>query len=399
MAARLANSAEERRLAGLSELACLVADGAATTRSALISATGLSRSAVAQRVDLLIERGLLVETEPLATDRGRPPYTLDLASDEVLVVGVDLGATHSRVALTTLGGRVLAETARAIDINEGPERILGGVVEVKNELCQDAGRTARSLRAIGIGVPGPVEAESGTVVRPPIMQGWDGCRVPAYFEGRYPLPVLVDNDVNMMAFGEYMHRRESEHLLYVKVGTGIGCGIVSGGVPHRGASGAAGDIGHIRLPSHDDVICHCGNAGCVEAVASGSAIAAALRAEGLDAQGTRDVVRLVSEGHPVARRQVRLAGQRIGEVLASLVSFHNPDTIVVGGMLAQLHEELLADIRGVIYRRALPLATRSLKIETSMLGEQAGVLGSARLAARHLLSPRGIGEFLHVHRH
>ena len=399
MESRVANSAEERRLAGLSELACLVAEGAATTRSALISATGLSRSAVAQRVDLLIERGLLVETEPLATDRGRPPYTLDLASDEVLVVGVDLGATHSRVALTTLGGRVLAEAARAIDINEGPERILGGVVEVMNELCHAAGRTAASLRAIGIGVPGPVEADSGTVVRPPIMQGWDGCRVPAYFEGRYPTPVLVDNDVNMMAFGEYMHRRESEHLLYVKVGTGIGCGIVSGGVPHRGASGAAGDIGHIRLPSHDDVICHCGNAGCVEAVASGSAIAAALRAEGLEAHGARDVVRLVSEGHPVARRQVRLAGRAIGEVLASLVSFHNPDTIVVGGMLAQLHEELLADIRGVIYHRALPLATRSLRIETSVLGEQAGVIGSARLAARHLLSPRGIGEFLHARRH
>ena len=398
MVSKVANSAEERRLAALSELACLVADGAATTRSALISATGLSRSAVAQRVDLLIERGLLVESEPLATDRGRPPYALDLASDEVLVVGVDLGATHSRIALTTLGGRVLAETAREIDINDGPERILGGVGGLIEELCRETSRGPDSLRAIGIGVPGPVEAESGTVVRPPIMQGWDGYRVPAFFEGRYPAPVLVDNDVNMMAFGEYVHRRESEHLLYVKVGTGIGCGIVSGGVLHRGASGAAGDIGHIRLPSHDDVPCHCGNAGCVEAVASGSAIAAALRAEGLEATRARDVVRLVSEGHPLARRQVRLAGQRIGEVLASLVSFHNPDTIVVGGILAQLHEDLLADIRGVIYRRALPLATRSLRIETSMLGEQAGVLGSARLAARHLLSPRGIGEFLDARR-
>ena len=399
MASAIANSAEERRLAALSELACLVADGAASTRSALIAATGLSRSAVAQRVDLLIERGLLVETEPLKTDRGRPPFTLELVSEEAVVAGVDLGATHSRVVLATLGGKVLAETAREIDINEGPERILGRVDELIEGLCQATHRTPASLRAIGIGVPGPVEAESGTVVRPPIMQGWDGYRVPAFFEGRYPAPVLVDNDVNMMAFGEYVHRRESEHLLFVKVGTGIGCGIVSGGVLHRGASGAAGDIGHIRLPSHDDVLCHCGNTGCVEAVASGSAIAAALRAEGLEATRARDVVRLVSEGHPVARRRVRLAGQEIGEVLASLVSFHNPDTIVVGGVLAQLHEDLLADIRGVIYRRALPLATRSLKIETSMLGEQAGVLGSARLAARHLLSPLGIAEFLDARRH
>jgi predicted NBD/HSP70 family sugar kinase len=394
VASKVVNSAEERRLAGLSELACLVADGGASTRSALVAATGLSRSAVAQRVDLLIERGLLVEREPLATDRGRPPYALELASEEAVVVGVDLGATHSRIALTTLGGRVLAEAAREIDINDGPERILGAVAGLIEELCRSALLTPASLRAIGIGVPGPVEAESGTVVRPPIMQGWDGYRVPAFFEGRYPAPVLVDNDVNMMAFGEYVHRRESEHLLFVKVGTGIGCGIVSGGVLHRGASGAAGDIGHIRLPGHEDVLCHCGNSGCVEAVASGSAIAAVLRAEGLDAGSARDVVRLVSEGHPVARRRVRLAGQEIGEVLASLVSFHNPDTIVVGGVLAQLHEDLLADIRGVIYRRALPLATRSLRIETSTLGEQAGVLGSARLAARHLLSPRGIAEFL-----
>jgi predicted NBD/HSP70 family sugar kinase len=393
---KAANSAEERRLAALSELACLVADGAATTRSALIAATGLSRSAIAQRVDLLIERGLLVESEPLATERGRPPYALDLASDEVLVAGVDVGATHCRVALTTLAGKVLVERASEIDINEGPARILGGVAGHIETLCRTSDRTLANVRAIGIGVPGPVEAESGTVVRPPIMQGWDGYRVPAFFEDAFSAPVLVDNDVNMMAFGEYVHRRETEHLLYVKVGTGIGCGIVSGGVLHRGASGAAGDIGHIRLPSHDDVLCHCGNAGCVEAVASGSALAAALRAEGLDAHRARDVVRLVSEGHPAARRAVRLAGQRIGEVLASLVSFHNPDTIVVGGVLAQLHEDLLADIRGVIYRRALPLATRSLRIETSMLGEQAGVLGSARLAARHLLSPRGIGEFLNT---
>jgi predicted NBD/HSP70 family sugar kinase len=390
----LPTSAAARRLASLSELACLVADGAATTRSTLMHATGLSRAAIAQRVDLLIERGVLVESGPAAVERGRPPFTLDLASDRVLVAGVDLGATHGRLGLTTLGGRVLAEDARELDINEGPERILALVREDLVRLCAEAGRPTAALRAIGIGVPGPVEAVTGTVVRPPIMQGWDGYRIPAFFEGGFAATVLVDNDVNMMAFGEYAHRRESEHLLYVKVGTGIGCGIVSGAVPHRGASGAAGDIGHIRLPGHDEVPCHCGNTGCVEAVASGSALAAALRAEGLEARGAGDVVRLVSEGHPVARRQVRLAGQRIGEVLASLVSFHNPDTIVIGGVLAQLHEDLLADIRGVIYRRALPLATRSLRIETSVLGEHAGVVGSARLAARHLLSPSGIGAFI-----
>ncbi|GAA2060810.1 ROK family protein [Catenulispora yoronensis] len=396
------NSAAKRRLASLSELAGLVADGAATTRSAIVGATGLSRAAIAQRVDLLIERGLLVETEPAAADRGRPPLTLDLSDAEIVVAGCDLGATHSRVAVATLSGRVLAERARAIDINAGPEAVLGRVRADLEELLAEAGRPAEHLRAVGIGVPGPVEFASGTVVRPPIMAGWDGCRVPGFFEDRFAIaerapvlvPVLVDNDVNTMALGEYTHRRDSRHLLYVKVGTGIGCGVISDGLLHRGASGAAGDIGHIQLPGHEEVLCHCGNTGCVEAVASGSAIAAALRAQGIEAGGAADVVRLVSEGQPAARRQVRLAGQRIGEVLASLVSFHNPDTIVIGGILAQLHEDLLADVRAVIYRRALPLATRSLAIETSVLGERAGVMGSVRLAARHLLSVEGMAGII-----
>ena len=388
------NSAAARRLASLSELAGLVADGAATTRGAIVAATGLSRAAIAQRVDLLIERGLLLETEPAAADRGRPPLTLDLSDAELLVAGVDLGATHCRVAVATLSGRVLAELARPLDVNDGPDKVLGDVRTDLGTLLERAGRPDSHLRAIGIGVPGPVEFASGTVVRPPIMLGWDGCRVPGYFEHRLRAQVLVDNDVNIMALGEYTHRRDSRHLLYVKVGTGIGCGIVSGGRLHRGASGAAGDIGHIQLPGHEEVLCHCGNTGCVEAVASGAAIAAALRETGIAAANAADVVRLVSEGHAAARRQVRLAGQRIGEVLASLVSFHNPDTIVIGGVLAQLHEDLLADVRGVIYRRALPLATRSLAIETSVLGERAGVMGAVRLAARHLLSAEGIGAII-----
>jgi predicted NBD/HSP70 family sugar kinase len=182
--------------------------------------------------------------------------------------------------------------------------------------------------------------------------------------------------------------------LYVKVGTGIGCGIISGGLVHRGATGAAGDIGHIRVPGHDDVLCHCGNTGCIEAVASGAAIAAKLREAGLPAEHAADVVRLVAAGDPVARRQVRLAAQRLGDVLASLVSFYNPDTIVLGGSIASLHDDLLADIRAAVYRRALPLATRTVAIETTLLGRRAGIEGARRLAVQHLLSPEGIGQVL-----
>lgn len=272
--------------------------------------------------------------------------------------------------------------------------MLTRVYDLMRGLLKRAGRPASQVLAVSIGVPGPVEAATGTVVRPPIMAGWDGYRVPEFFAGRLGAPVLVNNNVNMMALGEHAHRRDDSYLLFVKVGTGIGCGIVAGGVVHRGAAGAAGDIGHIRLAGHDEVLCHCGNTGCLEAVASGSAIATNLRAAGLDAVDAVDVVRLVTEGNPLARRQVRLAGQCIGEALASIVSFYNPDRIVIGGSVSQLHEDLLADIRGAIYARALPLATRSLTIESSSLGARAGLEGARQLATRHLLSPVGIAHLI-----
>ena len=389
----MAAAAGDRQLAALSELAGLVATGT-NRRSQLAAATGLSRAAVAQRVDTLIAKGLLVETGTAATDRGRPPLTLRLASDTAVVCAVDLGATHSTVAVAGLGGTVLAEATEDIDINDGPDAVLGGLHDQLGRLLAESGHPADHVRAISIGVPGPAEASTGTVIRPPIMRGWDGYRVPAFFAGRYRAPVLVDNDVNMMALGEYGHRPATRHLLYVKVGTGIGCGIVSGGVVHRGASGAAGDIGHIRVPGQDDVLCHCGNTGCVEAVASGAAVAATLREAGLPAEHAADVVRLVAAGDPLARRHVRLAAQRLGEVLASLVSFYNPDTIVLGGSMASLHDDLLADIRAAVYRRALPLATRTVAIEPTLLGRRAGIEGARRLAVHHLLSPQGLSALL-----
>ena len=386
-------AASGRQLASLSELARLVATGV-TRRSRLVDATGLSRAAVAQRVDLLIDRGVLIETGTAASERGRPPLTLELASEHALICAIDLGATHRTASLSELGGRVLAEETEAIDINEGPEAVLTALDEQADRLLSGCGRAREDVRVLSIGVPGPVEASTGTVVRPPIMRGWDAYEIPRFFADRYRAAVLVDNDVNVMAVGEYGHRPGSRHLLYVKVGTGIGCGIVSDGVVHRGASGAAGDIGHIRLPGHEDVLCHCGNTGCVEAVASGAAIAAALARAGLPARGSADVVRLVAAGDPLARHQVRLAGQRLGELLATLVSFYNPDTIVLGGSMAGLGDDLLADIRGAVYRRALPLATRTVSIEPSLLGRRAGVEGARRLAVEHLLSPEGLAAML-----
>jgi len=321
--------------------------------------------------------------------------TLAVNPDAGVVLAADLGATHCQLAVSDLSGQTLSESGHDIDINDGPERILGLADGGFRRLLDQAGRPLGQVRAIGLGVPGPVEFSTGTVVHPPIMRGWDGYRVPGFFTHYPAVPVLVDNDVNIMALGEYWSlHRNIDPLLFIKIGTGIGCGIVTGDRVHRGADGAAGDIGHIRVPDHETVVCQCGNTGCVEAVAGGAALARALRQQGLEATSARDVVRLALAGEMHARRAVRVASERIGEVAASLVSFYNPACIVVGGAFAQLSEDLLADLRGVVYRRALPLATRSLRIEVSHLGARAGVVGATVLALQEALSPRNLAGLL-----
>lgn len=373
----------------------LIASGEATTRSDLARVTGLARSTVSQRVDALRAGRLLVEGGPAASTGGRPAIGLSLDPRAGVVLAADLGATHSRLAVADLSRTVLAEQAKDLDIARGPDDVLAWLRSQFDELLRAADRRVVDVRAVGIGVPGPVEFSSGTVVRPPIMPGWDATCVPKHFAGHYDAPVLVDNDVNVMALGEASARDTAhELLLFIKVGTGIGCGIVSRGAVHRGADGAAGDIGHIGIRDSEHVGCRCGNVGCIEAVASGSALVSELTGAGLEARTSKDVVSLVLKGNPVAARSVRVAATRIGEVIAALVNFYNPSTIVVGGALAPLRDDLLAGIRAVVYRRATPLATRALAIEASRLGERAGVVGAIQLAHQHVFSPEGMRHLL-----
>ena len=240
-----------------------------------------------------------------------------------------------------------------------------------------------------MGVPGPVEFAAGRAVSPPIMPGWDGVAIPPYFADRFPgVPVLVDNDVNVMAVGEHRARWLGvvDDLLFVKVATGIGSGIIAGGHLHRGAQGAAGDLGHVQIPDAGDTLCRCGNTGCVEAVASGAALAGQLRAKGLDVHGSRDVVALCRGGHRDAVLAVRQAGRMLGEVLASAVNLFNPAVIVIGGELAEAHEQLFAGVREIVYRRSTALATGHLQLVRGSLGERAGIVGCAYTALERVLS-------------
>ncbi|HEV2796499.1 MAG TPA: ROK family transcriptional regulator, partial [Nocardioides sp.] len=292
------------------ELFDLLRDGRPWTRAQLADATGLARSTVTMRIDTLMRLGLVAPYGDARSTGGRPPTLFALNPGAKLVVGVDVGATHARAALTDLDGRIMGETDAQIEVAAGPDQVLGWVVETVRDLVAASGRDVADLAAIGIGLPGPVEHSTGRPINPPIMPGWDRYDVPGHLREVYPVPVLVDNDVNIMALGERAaYLRDVDDLVLIKVATGIGAGIVSGVVLQRGARGTAGDLGHVRVRGADDVPCRCGNTGCLEAVAAGPALAAAVREQGEDAKNGGDVVDLVRAGSLVAMSVVRQAGR------------------------------------------------------------------------------------------
>jgi len=383
---------------GAGRVLSLIRDGEAVTRADLARRTGLARSTVAQRVEALLAHQLVYEAGGSASTGGRPPTVLAFNRAAGVVLVADLGATHSRLAVSDLAGAPLSERAYDTDVARPPEEVLGWVHERFAELLDELGRDADDVRGIGIGVPAPVAFSRGEPVAPPMMPGWDGFSIPGWFSRHYDAPVLVDNDVNIMALGEHWtHWRDTEHLLYVKIGTGIGCGIVSGRRIHRGAQGAAGDIGHVRLAGRDDVVCRCGNLGCLEAVAGGRALAAKLSDAGLEARASRDVVRLVRAGEPLALQAVREAGRCLGEVLAECINFFNPGAIVLGGDLAEAHQQLLAGVREVSFGRSLPMATRDLRLGCSQLGDRAGVIGAAIMVIEHVLAPDAVDRAIQAY--
>ena len=379
---------------GAGTLLQLIREGDGATRADLSALTGLARSTIAQRLEQLRSLGLLRELGESDSTGGRPPMMLAFNEDAGVALAADLGATHSRLAVTNLGGTVLAEDSADMPSASGPETVLDWGDERFHALLRGVGRDDDVVRGIGIGVPGPVEHATGRPRNPPIMPGWDGYPIPERFADRYRVPVLVDNDVNIMALGEHWTNWAAvDHLLFIKVGTGIGCGIVVAGRIHRGAEGAAGDIGHIRVAAGDEaesIVCSCGNVGCLEALAGGGAMAARLRDQGHEAADSRAVVELARAGEPAAVRLVRESGRLIGEVLAASVNLYNPSVIVIGGDVAQAHEQLLAGVREVVYQRSLPLATRHLRVVRSQLADRAGVIGAAVMVIEQVLSPAAI---------
>ncbi|GAA2560684.1 ROK family transcriptional regulator [Winogradskya consettensis] len=371
----------------------LLRDEGPISRAELGDRLDLTRPRLLAEVERLVAGGYIAEAG-MAASRGGRRSTLVELHPRLRFAAVDLGASSIDIEVTNGRLEPVAAYRESTDIRSGPKAILHRVSELLEKARTDGAYD--KLDAVGIGVPGPVSFRDGVPVSPPIMPGWDRYPVRELLTREFGCPAVVDNDVNIMAIGERHGgvAHSVDDFLFIKIGTGIGCGIHLAGDVYRGVDGCAGDIGHIQVDSHGPM-CSCGNAGCLEALFSGAALArdalAAARAGDSPALAdrlatrkiltARDVAEGAAEGDVTCIRLIRDGGRRVGSVLATLVSFSNPSMIVIGGGLAQLGHILLAEIRSVVYRRSLPLATGNLPVVLSELGARAGVTGAAVLAS------------------
>ncbi|MGX1541598.1 ROK family protein [Streptomyces adustus] len=387
--------------ASAGDLLELVRTGRATTRGALQQVTGLSRATVGQRLDRLFRAGWLREGAGGPVDSplgGRPSITLEFDDAHAIVLAGDLDTRHARAAVLTLTGEILAEHSGTLVVEDGPDAVLGELGRWFARLLEKAGHGPGEVCGIGLAVPGPVDTETGRVVQPPIMPGWDGydirgrlSRALTEHTGAPCVPVLVDNDANLMAYGEQRTGHpDCSAFMLVKVSTGIGAGMVVDGSVYRGIDGGAGDIGHIRVGA--DALCRCGSRGCLAAVASGGAVARRLAEAGVPAASGSDVRDLLAAGHPEAAALAREAGRSVGDVLATVVTLFNPGVLMIAGDLAGT--PFLTGVRELLYQRALPRSTARLDVVTSALGERAGLVGAAAMVVEHLYAPDRVEERL-----
>ncbi len=372
-----------------------------TSRTEIAHITGWSRAKTSHEVNALIKKGYLVEVGEGNSNGGRKPRLLRFNTGLGYIVGIDIGATSLEVVLADINGSILRRAVEPADVRQPPDDILGRCSVLILDLILAQGIRPEQILGIGVGVPGPVDFTRGVLVAPPLMPDWENFPIRNYFKETFQSAyVVVDNDVNIMALGEQRSGDAAnlDHFLVIKIGTGIGCGIMAGRKIHRGSDGCAGDIGHICVDK-EGPICRCGNRGCLEAMAAGPAIAEKAMQAARDGKSEllkkmmdnnhgvltpENVNSACREGDEAALEIIRSSGQMIGDVLAGLVNFFNPSHIFIGGGIANFGNHLLIAIKRAVLRRSLPLATTNLAISFSRTGSDAGVIGAIMLALEYL---------------
>jgi glucokinase-like ROK family protein len=359
------------------------------SRTDLAEKLGLTRAAISLIVNDLLESGVVQETESRSAPSGRPPIVLEVNPDRGLVGAIDMGATHMSIALADFTARIHQESEFPLEIKNGPELCLAQADQNLRKMLADQGLSITDLSAVGVGVPGPVITEAGMVVAPPIMPGWDHYPILSSLEKMWGCRVTLNNDAELGALGEWAYgaARGGKNIAYIKVGSGIGAGLILNNQIYDGTTGAAGEIGHLTIDENGP-LCNCGNHGCLEAFAGGHAIAkqgqllvksgrrtllSEIPLEKIDAH---DVAEAARRGDLHAQEILKRAGTFIGIAIAGLINLFNPSIIVIGGGVAQVGDILTNPIRQAVHERAMRASEQSVRITTGMLGRRALLIGA-----------------------
>jgi predicted NBD/HSP70 family sugar kinase len=366
-----------------------------TTRPELARISGFGRTLINQRLSLLEQFGLVENGKLLPSTGGRAPRELVFAVDRASVLVAELGATSIDVGLARLDGEIFASSHESRRIDLAPEAALGHVERMFEQLLESE-PAVREVWGIGIGVPAPVEKSTGRPAATAVMPGWESFPVRERLAHKFGVPVWVDNEVNLAALEELRAGTAlgREDVLYVKVGNGIGAGIVTGGRLSRGAHGYAGNVPHIEVDHDSSVLCNCGHYGCLEAVAGGVALVKAANDLGRHSWELVDLVKAAKRGDASALDLITFSARKVGMVLAALVNFHNPSLILLGGSIARAHPLFLSTVRNVVFGRSDSLATRDLEISVAAIRPNAGLKGAAFLVVDALFEPAYLRQWL-----
>jgi predicted NBD/HSP70 family sugar kinase len=353
------------------------------SRAELARITGLSRSTISTIVGDLLESGLADERDGHADGEaraGRPPQMVSLNSTAGLALGIDFGHRHLRVAVSDLSHQVLAETWCEMDVDHSADQGLDTATMFVDQVLAEAGVDRGRVIGVGMGLPGPINRATGAVQAASILPGWVGVDAAAEASRRLRLPVEVENDANLGALAELVWGagQGKSDVAYIKVSSGIGAGLISGGRLHQGVRGTAGEIGH-TLVNGGGAVCRCGNRGCLETLASAPAIADLLSQSRREEVTTRRLLDLAASGDPAAQRLIGDAGRAIGVAVANLCNLINPECVIVGGDVSAAGELLLGPLDQTLRRNAIPSAIEELELIPGVLGERAEVLGALAL--------------------
>jgi len=345
------------------------------TQADIARTTGLASATVSNIVRALTASGL-VDTEP---GSGRRGTVVRLSRAAGVVAGIDVGHTHLAVAVADLSGRILAETRKPLEPDHEYDAGLDLATALLEGVLAETGLEIADVRTIGMGLPAPI---SDNVVRSSaILPGWVGVNAAEVAQARFGCPVHVDNDANFGALAE--HRvgvaRGVDDLVFVKVSSGVGAGLIIKGEIFRGSHGSAGEIGHLTLDEQGP-LCRCGSRGCREAYAS-TDTAITMMAAQLPGATIDEIFKAAHEGNAAAMRLLEDAGLHLGWGLATVVNLLNPGMVVVGGDMARAGELLLDSARLGLRRHALADAATT-PVVISELGERASMIGAALMAAQ-----------------